>query len=168
MKTDAPPLGSRSRKIRLKDNLGLTASLIRNALINYLAGLPRPVLDYDPIRFVSQEDILQACLPANTARPDGLGAHHSCLAQATETVTLEPYSCATIRFLATPPPRLPPRKRLRGLALRASAMYRALRNESAGPNSRSVIKPFRGFAPATAISELGVLSSRPAQSENSD
>jgi hypothetical protein len=102
---DAPPLGSRSRKIRLKDNLGLTASLIRNALINYLAGLPRPVLDYDPIRFVSQEDILQACLPADTACPDGLGAHHSCLAQATETVTLEPYSCATIRFLATPPPR---------------------------------------------------------------
>lgn len=82
LKTDAPPLGSKSRKIRLKDNLGLTASVIRNALINYLAGLPRPVLDYDPIRFVSQEDILQACLPADTACPDGLGAHHSCLAQA--------------------------------------------------------------------------------------
>ena len=82
LKTDAPPLGSKSRKIRLKDNLGLTASVIRNALINYLAGLPRPVLDYDPIRFVSQEDILQACLPADTACPDGLGAHHSCLVQA--------------------------------------------------------------------------------------
>jgi hypothetical protein len=73
VKADAPQLGSKSRKIRLKENLGLTASLIRNALINYLAGLPRPVLDYDPIRFVSQEDILQACLPAGTACPDWLG-----------------------------------------------------------------------------------------------
>ena len=41
---DAPKLGTKSRKIRLTENLGLTASLIRNALINYLAGLPRPVL----------------------------------------------------------------------------------------------------------------------------
>lgn len=73
VKADAPQLGSKSRKIRLKQNWGLTASLIRNALINYLAGLPRPVLDYDPIRFVSQEDILQPCLPAGTACPDWLG-----------------------------------------------------------------------------------------------
>src|SRR6185312_4086767 len=61
------------RKIRLKDNLGLTAALIRNALIDYLAGLPRPVLDYDPIRFISQEDILHACLPTGTTCPDWLG-----------------------------------------------------------------------------------------------
>jgi hypothetical protein len=73
VRADAPQLGTKSRKIRLKENLGLTASLIRNALINYLAGLPRPVLDYDPIRFVSQEDILQAYLPAGTACPDWLG-----------------------------------------------------------------------------------------------
>jgi hypothetical protein len=53
---DAPKLGTDPKKIRLKDNLGLTASLIRNSLINYLAGLPRPVLNYDPIRFVAQED----------------------------------------------------------------------------------------------------------------
>ena len=73
VKADAPQLGTKSRKIRLEKNLGLTASLIRNALINYLAGLPRPVLDYDPIRFISQEDILQACLPTGTACPDWLG-----------------------------------------------------------------------------------------------
>lgn len=73
VKADAPQLGTKSRKIRLKENLGLTASLIRNALINYLAGLPRPVLDYDPIRFISQEDILHSCLPAGTACPDWLG-----------------------------------------------------------------------------------------------
>src|SRR6202521_632031 len=73
VKADAPQLGSKSRKIRLKENLGLTASLIRTALTNYLAGLPRPVLDYDPIPFVQQEDILQACLPAGAACPDWLG-----------------------------------------------------------------------------------------------
>ena len=46
---DAPKLGNGSKKIRLKQNLGLTASLIRNSLLNYLSGLPRPVLNYDPI-----------------------------------------------------------------------------------------------------------------------
>jgi hypothetical protein len=69
----APKLSEKTRKIRLKDNLGLTASLIRNTLINYLAALPRPVLDYDPIRFVSQENILDSCLPSGTTCPDWLG-----------------------------------------------------------------------------------------------
>jgi hypothetical protein len=73
VKADAPNLGTKSRRIRLKENLGLTASLIRNALINWLAGLPRPVLNYDPIRFISQEDILESCLPAGTERPEWLG-----------------------------------------------------------------------------------------------
>jgi hypothetical protein len=66
---DAPKLGSGSKKIRLKENLGLTASLIRNSLINYLSGLPRPVLNYDPIRFIAHEDILPSCLPAFRQAP---------------------------------------------------------------------------------------------------
>lgn len=71
---DAPKLGTgQLKKIRLKENLGLAASLIRNALINYLAGLPRSVLNYDPIRFISQEDILPSCLPERTVCPDWLG-----------------------------------------------------------------------------------------------
>ena len=70
---DAPHLGSGTKKIRLKDNLGLTASLIRNSLINYLAGLPRPVLNYDPIRFIAHEDILSSCLPTGTVCPEWLG-----------------------------------------------------------------------------------------------
>jgi len=69
----APKLGSGSRKIRLKQNMGLTASLIRNSLINYLSGLPRPVLNYDPIRFIAHEDILPPCLPADTPCPEWLG-----------------------------------------------------------------------------------------------
>ena len=70
---DAPKLGGGSKKIRLKENLGLTASLIRNSLINYLSGLPRPVLNYDPIRFIAHEDILPPCVPAGTVCPDWLG-----------------------------------------------------------------------------------------------
>ena len=70
---DATELGSGLEKIRLKDNLGLVASLIRNSLINYLAGLPRPVLNYDPIRFIAQEDILTSCLPSGSVCPEWLG-----------------------------------------------------------------------------------------------
>ncbi len=53
---DAPKLGERTKTTRLKENLGLSASLIRNSLINYLAGLPRTVLNYDPVRFIAQDD----------------------------------------------------------------------------------------------------------------
>ena len=70
---DAQKLGEGTKKIRLKENLGLSASLIRNSLINYLAGLPRTVLNYDPIRFVAQDDILRSCVPSGLACPDWLG-----------------------------------------------------------------------------------------------
>jgi hypothetical protein len=56
----AQNLGEQTKKIRLKENLGLSASLIRNSLINYLAGLPRIVLNYDPIRFVAQDDVMRS------------------------------------------------------------------------------------------------------------
>jgi hypothetical protein len=69
----APKLGNGSKKIRLKENLGLTASLIRNSLINYLANLPRSVLNYDPIRFIAQEDILRSCLPMGIVCPAWVG-----------------------------------------------------------------------------------------------
>ena len=70
---DAPKIGSGSKKIRLKENLGLTSALIRNSLINYLSGLPRPVLNYDPIRFIAHDNILSSCLPAGTPCPEWLG-----------------------------------------------------------------------------------------------
>ena len=65
--------GEQTKKIRLKENLGLSASLIRNSLINYLAGLPRIVLNYDPIRFVAQDDLMRSCLPSGLTCPDWLG-----------------------------------------------------------------------------------------------
>lgn len=70
---DAQKLGEGTKKIPLKENLGLSASLIRNSFINYLAGLPRPVLNYDPIRFIAQDDILRSCLPSGLTCPDWLG-----------------------------------------------------------------------------------------------
>jgi hypothetical protein len=73
VKADAPNISAISRRIRLKENLGLTASLIRNALINWLVGLPRTVLNYDPVRFISHENILEACLPAGIDCPEWLG-----------------------------------------------------------------------------------------------
>lgn len=70
---NAQTLGESTKKIRLKENLGLTASLIRNSIINFLAGLPRTVLGYDPIRFIAQDDILRSCLPSDLTCPDWLG-----------------------------------------------------------------------------------------------
>jgi hypothetical protein len=69
---DAPQIGTGPKRIRLKENLGITASLIRNSLINYLDGFPRTVLNYDPVRFVAQDDILRGTLPAGTVCPDWL------------------------------------------------------------------------------------------------
>ena len=69
---DAPKLGDRPKKIRLRENLGLTAALIRNSIINYLSRLPRLVLKYDPIQFIAQDDILRSSLPSGVSCPDWL------------------------------------------------------------------------------------------------
>lgn len=68
----AQSLGSGSKTIRLKENLGLAASLIRNSLLNYLVGLGRTALNYDPIRFIARDDILRGCVPSGIACPDWL------------------------------------------------------------------------------------------------
>ena len=70
---NAQKLVKETKTIRLKENLGLTAALVRNSLINYLVALPRIVLNYDPIRFVAQDNILPSCLPARVSCPDWLG-----------------------------------------------------------------------------------------------
>jgi Piwi domain len=69
---DAAYLGQGTKKIRLTENLGLTASLIRNSLLNTLAG-PRAVLKYDPILFIGRDDILPPCIPSGLSCPDWLG-----------------------------------------------------------------------------------------------
>jgi len=41
------------KTIRLTENLGLAAALVRNALLTYLAGMGRTVLSYEPMRFIA-------------------------------------------------------------------------------------------------------------------
>jgi len=50
---NAPAVGDTLKKIRLKDNLGLTAALIRNALINHLTFLPQKVYSFQPLEFLA-------------------------------------------------------------------------------------------------------------------
>jgi hypothetical protein len=70
---DAPKLGTGTRTIRLKDNLGLSAALIRNSLLNTFAKHGRSILNYDPIRFIARDDILRGCVPQGVSCPDWLG-----------------------------------------------------------------------------------------------
>lgn len=67
---NAPALGERTKRIRLSKNLGLTAALIRDSLITYLADLPRAVLHYEPIRFIAQDNILRSSVPAGLDCPE--------------------------------------------------------------------------------------------------
>lgn len=48
--------------IHLKNNLALCASLIRNALLNYLVGLGRSVLSYEPLKFLARNNLLADCV----------------------------------------------------------------------------------------------------------
>jgi hypothetical protein len=71
----APDVGDSFRSVRLKDELGLSAALIRNALIGHLHALPRKVFEYRPITFLadeSRENLLQQALPRGTTCPDWL------------------------------------------------------------------------------------------------
>ena len=54
---DAPLIGQ-PRTIRPREHLGLTAAMVRNALLTYLAGMGRTVLNYEPMRFIARDDLL--------------------------------------------------------------------------------------------------------------
>ena len=69
---DAPLLGDRKKKFRPKDNLGLTSLLVRNSLLNSLVTIGRPVLLYDPVRFIARDDILKPALPPDFICPQWL------------------------------------------------------------------------------------------------
>lgn len=71
----APKIGDEFRTVKLYDDLPLAAALIRNALVNYICGLPRKVLAYVPITFLaneSKENFLFGALPAGLPCPDWL------------------------------------------------------------------------------------------------
>ena len=47
------------KTVRLKNDLGLAAALVRNALLTYLAGMGRTVLSYEPMKFIARDDLLR-------------------------------------------------------------------------------------------------------------
>ena len=71
----APDVGDTFKTVKLKNELGLAAALIRNALINHIHALPRKVFEYRPITFLadeSRENLLQQALPVGATCPDWL------------------------------------------------------------------------------------------------
>ena len=50
---NVPVLGEQKIKKKLSENLHLVANLVRNAIINYLNSISRPVLKYEPLEFLS-------------------------------------------------------------------------------------------------------------------
>jgi len=68
----APDVGESFKTVKLRKELGLTAALVRNALINHLHALPRKVYDYRPVAFLAdelKENLLQQVLPPGTTCP---------------------------------------------------------------------------------------------------
>lgn len=63
----------KAETIRLKAHLGLTAALVRNALLNRLVELGGTSRGYEPIQVVSRKDLLRVSCPPGTTPPDWLG-----------------------------------------------------------------------------------------------
>lgn len=77
-KSGAEHLGSADVPLRLHDNLGLCAALVRNAMLDHLAGLQREITGVHPIRFLANvernegENLLAASVPQGTVCPPWL------------------------------------------------------------------------------------------------
>lgn len=56
---NAPEVGDSFGHIRLQKHLPLCAALIRNAILNYLCGLGRTVLSYEPLKLIARNDLLR-------------------------------------------------------------------------------------------------------------
>ena len=71
---NAAVVGEGVRRIRLQDNLEVSAALIRNALINHLYGLPRKVFRYRPVVFLadSSQNLLRDAARGIADCPDWL------------------------------------------------------------------------------------------------
>lgn len=69
------PLGSSHRTIRLSENLKLCAVLAREAILNHLHEISRPVYTYHPIRFLAtgeKHNLVAASAPFGHETPDWL------------------------------------------------------------------------------------------------
>lgn len=71
----ASDVGDTFKTVTLKNELGLAAALMRNALIGHLHNLPRKVYDFRPVTFLadeSRENLLRQALPSGATCPDWL------------------------------------------------------------------------------------------------
>jgi hypothetical protein len=74
----ADTIGDRFETIQLKDHFQLCAALVRNALLNRLYQLERPVYGYRPLRFAAtgpKNNLLALSLPPPLDCPDWLSIH---------------------------------------------------------------------------------------------
>ena len=68
-------VGDSFKTVKVKNELGLAAAMMRNALIGHLHALPRKVYDFRPITFLadeSKENLLKQALPPGATCPDWL------------------------------------------------------------------------------------------------
>ena len=68
---DEEPLG-KPEDLAVTSDLGICKALILNAYLNYISGLNRPLLNYDPVDFLADDDLLTTSLPAGVACPEWL------------------------------------------------------------------------------------------------
>src|SRR5437667_10358853 len=59
----APAVGEAQEEFHVRQNLSLTAALLREALIDHFYSLPRPVTGHRPITFLGVNDLLKEALP---------------------------------------------------------------------------------------------------------
>jgi len=88
------------KAVRLKENLGLAAALVRNALLTYLAGMGRTVLSYDPLKFIARRDLLRVNAPHGIAPPDWRGQPRSTAPAEKSAQPISPRGCS--RQLSNP------------------------------------------------------------------
>lgn len=65
------PIGVRE-ELALASDLGICKSLILNAYLNYIFDLKRPILNFDPVDFLAEDDLLATSLPEGVTCPEWL------------------------------------------------------------------------------------------------
>jgi hypothetical protein len=69
---DAPTVGNQSGTVALHDNLWMASALVQNAVVNHIHALPRKLIEYSPITFIANENLLAQALPSDMSCPEWL------------------------------------------------------------------------------------------------
>jgi len=67
----AEPIGT-PETFNLTSDLGICRALVLNAYLNYISALKRPILNFDPVDFLAEDDLLADSVPDGVACPDWL------------------------------------------------------------------------------------------------